>query len=88
MLDKNGYTALNWCARKNQNGLALELISLGADINHQDSNTRYSPLMWGAIKGHLGIVVSCIKGGADLNLQDRVRYLQANSKMNAKHIYS
>jgi ankyrin repeat protein len=71
-LDNNEYTALNWCARKNQNGLALKLLSMGADVNHQDSNTRYSPLMWAAIKGYLGIVVTCIKADAKLNLQDRV----------------
>lgn len=69
--DNNKYTALNWCARKNQNGFALELITAGADINHQDENTRYSPLMWGAIKGYLGIVVTFIKAGANLDLQDR-----------------
>jgi ankyrin repeat protein len=73
--DKNNYTALNWCARKNQNGFAKELIAAGADINHQDGNTQYSPLMWGVIKGHLGIVVTFIKAGADLNLQDRVSLL-------------
>ena len=52
--------------------MAQKLITLGADVNHQDDNTKYSPLMWGAIKGHMGIVATCLKANADLNLQDRV----------------
>lgn len=72
--DKHQHTALNWCARKNQNTLAQDLISLGADINHQDGNTEYSSLMWASMKGYLSIVATCVKAGANLNLQDRVSH--------------
>ncbi len=62
--DRDGFTALHWACWSGLDGVALELINHGLDINQAEDN-GYTPLMLAAMRGNASTVKMLLQLGAD-----------------------
>jgi hypothetical protein len=67
--DENGWTPLDWAARKGHSEITRLLLQNGADVNAKDRWDR-TPLHCSAFYGHIDILHLLVENGADLEAQD------------------
>ncbi len=69
-VDEDGFSALHWAAWSGLEGVSLELIAHGLDLNAAEKN-GYTPLMLAAMRGQASTVKMLLSLGADASVKNK-----------------